>query len=92
VDFTDLNKACPKVSFPLPRIDALVDSTSWYELLSFMDVFSSYNQILMHQEDQEKTFIADRGLCCYKVMPFDLKNAWVISAKIFIFYPLIYIC
>jgi hypothetical protein len=55
VDFTDLNKACPKDSFPLPRIDALVDSTSGYESLSFMDAFSGYNQILMHPEDREKT-------------------------------------
>ena len=76
VDFTDLNKAYPKDSFPLPRIDTLVDSTSGYELLSFMDAFSGYNQILMHPEDQEKTsFITDRGLYCYKVMPFGLKNA-----------------
>ena len=43
VDFTDLNKTYPKDSFPLPRIDALVDSTSRYELLSFMDAFSGYN-------------------------------------------------
>jgi hypothetical protein len=76
VDFTDLNKACPKDSFPLPRIDALVDSTSGYGLLSFMDAFSGYNQILMHPQDREKTaFITDRGLYCYKVMPFGLKNA-----------------
>ena len=76
VDFTDLNKAYLKDSFPHPRIDALVDSTFGYELLSFMDTFSSYNQILMHPEDQEKTsFITDQGLYCYKVMPFGLKNA-----------------
>jgi hypothetical protein len=76
VDFTDLNKACPKDSFPLPRIDALVDSTSGYKLLSFMDAFSGYNQIHMLPEDREKTaFITDRGLYCYKVMPFGLKNA-----------------
>jgi hypothetical protein len=75
VDFTDLNKACPKDSFPLPRIDALVYSTSGYELLSFMDAFSGYNQILMHQEDREMTaFITDRGLYYYKVMSFGLKN------------------
>jgi hypothetical protein len=76
VDFTDLNKACPKDSFPLPRIDALVDSTSGYELLSFMDAFSGYNQILRHPENWEKTvFLTDRGLYCYKVMLFGLKNA-----------------
>uniref|UniRef100_A0A2N9J111 RNA-directed DNA polymerase n=1 Tax=Fagus sylvatica TaxID=28930 RepID=A0A2N9J111_FAGSY len=76
VDFTDLNKACPKDSYPLPRIDQLVDSTAGHKLLSFMDAFSGYNQIQMAEEDQEKTaFITSRGLFCYKVMPFGLKNA-----------------
>ena len=63
VDFTDLNKACPKDSFPLPRIDQLVDSTSGHKLLSFMDAFSGYNLILMNEDDQEKTsFITCQGL------------------------------
>uniref|UniRef100_A0A2N9GGN7 Reverse transcriptase n=1 Tax=Fagus sylvatica TaxID=28930 RepID=A0A2N9GGN7_FAGSY len=76
VDFTDLNKACPKDSFPLPRIDQLVDSTAGHKLLTFMDAFSGYNQIVMDEDDQEKTsFITSRGLFCYKVMPFGLKNA-----------------
>ncbi|KAG7559073.1 Aspartic peptidase domain superfamily [Arabidopsis thaliana x Arabidopsis arenosa] len=76
VDFTDLNKACPKDSFPLPRIDQLVEATAGNELLSFMDAFSGYNQILMHKNDREKTaFITDQGTFCYKVMPFGLKNA-----------------
>jgi hypothetical protein len=76
VDFTDLNKACPKDSFPLPRIDLLVNSTSGHELLSFMDAFSEYNQIYMEEADQEKTaFIINRGLYCFKMMPFGLKNA-----------------
>ena len=76
VDFTDLNKVCPKDSFPLPRIDQLVDATAGHGLLSFMDAYSGYNQIRMHEPDQEKTaFITDRGLYCYKVMPFGLKNA-----------------
>ena len=43
VDFTDLNKTCPKDSYPLLWIDVLVDSTARYELLSFMDAFSGYN-------------------------------------------------
>ena len=55
VDFTDLNKAYPKDSFLLPRIDQLVDSTAGYKLLTFMDAFSGYNQIKMAEEDQEKT-------------------------------------
>jgi dsDNA-binding SOS-regulon protein len=76
VDFTDLNKACPKDSFPLPRIDQLADSTTGHKLLTFMDAFSGYNQIMMDESDQEKTsFITSRGLFCYKVMPFGLKNA-----------------
>ncbi|XP_056862280.1 uncharacterized protein LOC130509965 [Raphanus sativus] len=76
VDFTDLNKACPKDSYPLPSIDRLVESTAGNEMLTFMDAFSGYNQILMHPDDREKTaFITDRGTYCYKVMPFGLKNA-----------------
>ncbi|XP_056864097.1 uncharacterized protein LOC130494630 [Raphanus sativus] len=76
VDFTDLNKACPKDSFPLPHIDRLVEATAGNELLSFMDAFSGYNQIMMNPDDREKTaFITDRGTYCYKVMPFGLKNA-----------------
>ena len=75
VDFTDLNKACPKDSYPLPRIDQLVDSTVGHQLLSFMDSFSGYNQIKMDEADQEKTsFITSQGLFFYKVMPFGLKN------------------
>ena len=75
VDFTDLNKACLKDSFPLPRIDQLVDSTARHKLLMFMDTFSGYNQIKMAEENQGKTvFITSQGLYCYKVMPFGLKN------------------
>ena len=43
VDFTDLNQACPKDSFSLPRIDQLVDSTTGHKLLTFMDAFFGYN-------------------------------------------------
>ena len=76
VDFTDLNQACPKDSFPLPRIDQLVDSTAGHKLLTFMDAFSGYNQILLAKEDQEKiAFVTSQGLYCYRVMPFGLKNA-----------------
>ena len=76
VDFTDLNKACPKDSYLLPRITQLVDSTTSHKLLSFMDAFSKYNQIKMDEADQEKTsFITSQGLFCYKVMLFGLKNA-----------------
>ena len=75
IDFTDINKACPKDSFPLPRIDLIVDATTGHELLSFMDAFSSYNQISMDPGDQEKTsFVTAQGTYCYRVMPFGLKN------------------
>ena len=75
VDFTDLNRACPKDSYPFPRVDVLVDSTAQHQLLSFMDAFSGYNQIRMDEADQEKTsFVTSQGLFCYKVMPFGLKK------------------
>lgn len=75
VNFTDLNNACPNDSFPLPKIDQLVDSMASHELLTFMDAFSCYNEICMNKEDQEKTtFVTSQGLYCYKVMPFGLKK------------------
>ena len=55
IDFTDLNKACPKDSYPLSQVNVLVDFTAQHQLLSFMDTFSSYNQIRMDKADQEKT-------------------------------------
>ena len=71
-----MNKACPKDCFPLPNIDQMVDATAGYELLSFMGAYSGYNQIFMHVADQEHTsFRTDKGVYCYKVMPFGLKNA-----------------
>ena len=76
VDFTNLNRVCPKDSYPLPRIDHLIDSTAGHKLLSFMDALSGYNQIRMDETNQEKTsFVTSQGLFCYKVMPFGLKNA-----------------
>ena len=76
VDFTDLNRVCPKDSYPLLRIDTLVDSTARHQLLSFIDAFSGYNQIKMNEDDQERTsFVTSQGLFCYKVMSFGLKIA-----------------
>ena len=76
IDFTDVNRACPKDSFPLPRIGLIVDATAGHELLSFMDAFSGYNQISMDRDDQEKTlFVTAQGTYCCRVMPFELKNA-----------------
>ena len=76
VDFTDLNKACPKDPFPMPRIDQLVDATASHPQMSFLDAFQGYHQILLALEDQEKTaFVTPIGNYHYKVMPFGLKNA-----------------
>ena len=50
-DFMNLNKACPKDSYPLSRVEVLVDSTAWHQLLSFMDAFSGYNQIRLDKAD-----------------------------------------
>jgi len=63
VDFTDLNKACPKDSYPLPSINALVDSASGCRLLSFLDAFSGYNQIRMHPRDKCKTTFMTKLSC-----------------------------
>ena len=77
-DYTDLNRACPKDTYPLPNIDMLVDGASGFQVLSFLDVYFRYNQIIMHLPDKEKmTFITEDANFCYKAMPFDLKNAGV---------------
>ena len=75
VDFTDLNKACPKDPFPMPRIDRLVDSTMGHPRMSFLDAFQGYHQIPLAADDQEKTaFVTPIENYHYKVMPFGLKN------------------
>ena len=76
VDFTDLNKACPKDLFPMPQIDQLVDATVGHPQMSFLVAFQGYHQIPLAVDDQEKTvFVTPVGNCHYKVMPFGLKNA-----------------
>ena len=76
MDFTDLNKACPKEPFPLPRIDQLMDATVGHPRMSFLDAFQGYHQIPLALNDQEKmSFVTPVGNHHYKVMPFSLKNA-----------------
>ncbi|KAK8951016.1 hypothetical protein KSP39_PZI003142 [Platanthera zijinensis] len=76
VDFSLLNKSCPKDCYPLPRIDALVDSAVGFSLMSFLDAFSGYHQIRMHPPDvKDVSFITREGCFSYKMMPFGLKNA-----------------
>ena len=92
VDYTNLNDVCPKDSFPLPRINQIVDATSEHEVLFFLDAFSGYHQIPMASDDEEKTsFITSHGLYCYRVMPFELKNVGATYQRLMtkIFKPLI---
>jgi hypothetical protein len=75
VDYTDLNKHCPKDPFGLPQIDQVIDSTAGCDLLCFLDSYSRYHQIAIKEEDQEKTtFITLFGAYCYTTMSFGLKN------------------
>ena len=76
VDYTDLNKACPKDPFRLPRIDQVVDSTAGCKHLYFLDAYSGYHQVSLAKSDCIKTsFITPFGAYCYITMPFGLKNA-----------------
>ena len=76
IDYTELNKACPKDPFLLPRIDQIVDSTAGCDLLCFLDAYSGYHQISMCRADEGKTaFVMPSGVYCYTIMPFGLKNA-----------------
>jgi hypothetical protein len=75
IDYTSLNKTCPKDPYPLPRIDQIMDSTSGCDLLSFLDAYSGFHQIQMSREDRKHTaFVTVDGLYCYVVMPYGLKN------------------
>jgi hypothetical protein len=75
IDYTDLNKHCPKDPFPLPLIDLVVDSMAGSVLLCFLDCYSGYHQIAMHPDDEDKTtFITPHDIYFYKVMTFGLKN------------------
>ncbi|KAL0427953.1 UNVERIFIED_CONTAM: hypothetical protein Slati_2970100 [Sesamum latifolium] len=83
IDFRDLNKACPKDFYPLPRIDQLVDSTSGCELRSMMDASQGYHQIMLAPEDRKKvSFITSEGTFCYVAMPFGLNNAGAIYQRL----------
>ena len=68
VDYSDLNDACSKKTFPLSRIDLVVDATVGHELLSFQD-------LMFPSDSANTTFISPTGMYCHNVMPFSLKNA-----------------
>jgi hypothetical protein len=68
IDYTDLNKHCPKDPFPLPRIDHVMDSTTGSVLLCFLDCYSRYHQIALHPDDKDqKAFIMPHDTYYYKV-------------------------
>jgi len=74
-DYTKLNKACPKDSYPLPSIDCLVDGAVGHHTLGFLDAYSGYNQIQIHPRDKEKiAFTTDCVNFYYGAMSFGLKN------------------
>ena len=74
VEFTNLNRAC--LTFPVPKIDQLVDATYRHPRMSFLDTFQDYHLIALTAEDQEKTaFISLDANYHYTMMSFGLKNA-----------------
>ena len=75
VDFKDLNKACPKDPFPLPRIDQTIDTTVGHDSLCFLDAYSRYHLIKMESDQAATTVITPHGPFCFNTMPFGLKNA-----------------
>lgn len=78
VDFTDLNKACPKDCYPLPSIDQKIEVVAGYNILNILDLYKGYHQVLMDAEDTPKrALITACGIYAYKKMPFGLKNAGV---------------
>nr|XP_043639646.1 uncharacterized protein LOC122610749 [Erigeron canadensis] len=83
VDFTDINKACPKDCYPLPEIDWKIESLVGFRLKCFLDAYKGYHQIQMHPDDEDKTaFYTSEGIFCYKKMPFGLKNAGATYQKL----------
>jgi hypothetical protein len=75
IDFTSLNKACPKDNFPLLRIDKIVECAAGYEVMSLLDCFSGYHQIYMKEEDKASiSFITPFSTYCFVWMPEGLKN------------------
>jgi hypothetical protein len=80
IDFTELNKACPKDAYPLPRIDFIIDQAAGCEMLSLLDCFSGYHQVWMRREYEAKTgFTTTFGIFCFVRMPEGLRNAGPLS-------------
>nr|GEU71194.1 hypothetical protein [Tanacetum cinerariifolium] len=75
IEFTNLNKACPKDNYPLPEIDQKIKSLEGFKLKCFLDTYKGYHWIRMDKEDEEKmSFHTEQGTFCYEKMPLKLKN------------------
>ncbi|GJT54976.1 hypothetical protein Tco_0990030 [Tanacetum coccineum] len=74
VDFTDINKACPKDCYPLSEIDWKVESLSGFWLKCFLDAYKGYHQIQMAEDEEKTAFFTGEGTFCYRKMPFGLKK------------------
>lgn len=75
VDFTALNVAFPKTHYPFPNINCLIDGSSGYQVLSFMNAYLGYNQIKMDSLDAPKTaFMSNQGNYYYNDMTFGLTS------------------
>lgn len=75
IDYTDLNRACPKNSYSIPNIDQLVNNSANYPFLPFMDAYSGHNQVLLYGLDRMKiVFMIEQANYRYNVIPFKLNN------------------
>ena len=76
VDFRNLNKCSKKDNYPLPKMEHLLQKVSKAKVMSFLDGFLGYNQVVVHLDDQEKTaFTTPLGTFMYSKIPFGLMNA-----------------
>jgi hypothetical protein len=87
VDFLGLNKLTITNPFPTPITNEIINEVTGHECYSFTHGFSSYNQVRIAKEDQEKTtFVSKFGLFAYRVVPFGLKNAPIVFSRIVVKY------
>jgi hypothetical protein len=76
VDFRNLNRSSLKDNYPLPKMDHVLEKVVGANIISMIDGFSGYNQIVVHEDDREKTvFTTPWGTFMYDKMPFGLMNA-----------------
>ena len=78
VDFRNLNRASEKDNYPLPSLDEVLQIVNGAKMMSFMDGYSRYNQVIVEEEDRLKmAFTMKWGTFAYRRMPFGLINVGV---------------